>query len=84
MTAMSFTPLPCRTLGPPAEYFRREPVRPDPRNGLGRVLQTKQPVHIMDVAAEPAYAEREPLRVAADLLEALARHVPAQGDLGEE
>jgi hypothetical protein len=38
----------------------------------------------MDVAAEPAYAEREPLRVAADLLEALARHVPAQGDLGEE
>src|SRR6266542_3209273 len=29
-----------------AEYLRREPPRPDPRNALGRLLQTKQPVHI--------------------------------------
>jgi hypothetical protein len=29
------------------------------------VLRTKQPVHIIDVTAEPAYAEREPARVAA-------------------
>ena len=47
------------------DYLRREPPRPDPRNALGRVLITKQPVHIADVTAEPAYAEREPARVAA-------------------
>src|SRR5262249_13097290 len=46
------------------EYLRREPPRPDPRNALGRLLQTKQPVHIADIAAEPAYIEREPARVA--------------------
>ncbi len=82
---MSFTPLPCRTLGPPLpSIFGASRYAQIRETALGRVLQTKQPVHIMDVAAEPAYAEREPLRVAADLLEALARHVPAQGDLGEE
>src|SRR5262249_33462767 len=48
-----------------AEYLRRDPQRPDPRNSLGRVLQTKQPVHIPDVTLEPAYAERERLRVTA-------------------
>src|SRR5262249_22032262 len=32
---------------------------------LGRLLDTMGPVHIPDMAAEPAYAEREPLRVAA-------------------
>ena len=47
------------------DYLRREPPRPDPRNALGRVLRTKQPVHISDITAEPAYAEREPARVAA-------------------
>src|SRR6476620_2098303 len=47
------------------DYLRRQPPRPDPRNALGRVLQTKQPVHITDITAEPAYAEREPARVAA-------------------
>ena len=47
------------------DYLRREPPRPDPRNALGRVLKTKQPVHITDITAEPAYAEREPARVAA-------------------
>src|SRR5262249_46482283 len=26
------------------DYLRREPPRPDPRNALGRVLRTKQPV----------------------------------------
>jgi signal transduction histidine kinase len=46
------------------DLLRREPPRPDPRNSLGRVLQTKQPVHITDVTAERAYAEREPTRVA--------------------
>jgi GAF domain-containing protein len=47
------------------EYLLREPLRPDPRNAVGRVLQTKQPVHIPDLTAEPAYAEREPRHVAA-------------------
>jgi signal transduction histidine kinase len=46
------------------DYLRREPPRADPRHGLGRMFRTKQPIHISDVAAEPAYAEREPLRVA--------------------
>jgi two-component system NtrC family sensor kinase len=47
------------------EYLRRVPASPDPRNALGRLLQTKQPVHIADLAAEQAYFEREPRRVAA-------------------
>ncbi|HVI11689.1 MAG TPA: GAF domain-containing protein, partial [Pseudolabrys sp.] len=47
------------------DYLRREPPRPDPRNALGRVLRTKRPVHITDITAEPAYAGREPARVAA-------------------
>jgi GAF domain-containing protein len=46
------------------EYLRREPPRPDPRHALGRLFQTKKTVHITDIAAEPAYAEREPARVA--------------------
>jgi GAF domain-containing protein/DNA-binding response OmpR family regulator len=46
------------------EYLRREPPRPDPRNALGRLFQTRQAVHIVDIVAEPAYAEREPARVA--------------------
>jgi two-component system, NtrC family, sensor kinase len=46
------------------DYLRREPPGSDTRHGLGRLLQTKQPIHISDVAAEPAYGEREPLRVA--------------------
>jgi signal transduction histidine kinase len=45
-------------------YLRSNPPRADPRNALGRVLQTKQPVHVVDIKAEPAYAEREPARVA--------------------
>jgi two-component system, NtrC family, sensor kinase len=47
------------------DYLRRDPPRPSPRNTLGRLLETKQPVHVPDMAAEPAYAERVPLRVAA-------------------
>src|SRR5262252_2977851 len=47
------------------DYLRRQPPRPDPRNALGRVLRTKQPVHITDITLERAYAEREPARVAA-------------------
>ena len=48
-----------------AEARWREPVvRPGPQTGLGRIALTKQAVHIADVTAERAYAERDPLRVA--------------------
>jgi two-component system, NtrC family, sensor kinase len=47
------------------EYLRREPPQPDPKNALGRLLHAQQPVHIADIKAEPAYAQREPARVAA-------------------
>src|SRR5262245_11413690 len=47
-----------------AEASWREPVvHPGPRTGFERVIQTKQPVHILDVTVDPAYAERDPLRV---------------------
>src|SRR5262249_37592123 len=46
-----------------ATQFWRKPLAPDPRNALGRVLQTNQPVHIPDITKEQAYAEREPSRV---------------------
>ena len=47
-----------------ADYLRHEPIRPSLKNGLGRVLQAKQPIHILDITAEQGYSEREPLRVA--------------------
>jgi two-component system, NtrC family, sensor kinase len=40
-------------------------VHPGPGTGLGRAVRTKQAVHIADVTAEPAYRERDPMRVAA-------------------
>jgi GAF domain-containing protein len=47
------------------DYLRREPPSAEePRTALGRLFRTRQPVHILDVTAEPAYAEREPARVA--------------------
>ena len=52
---------------PPAfsEFWEAGPYRPGPRTALGRVMQTRQPVHIADVTMEPAYLEREPVFVAA-------------------
>src|SRR5262245_14362382 len=47
-----------------AERLRHNPPRPHPRSAIGRLLQTKQPIHIADITAEPAYAEGEPSRVA--------------------
>jgi hypothetical protein len=47
-----------------AEQRQRDGViRPGPRTGLGRVASTKEVVHIIDAAAEPAYIERDPLMV---------------------
>src|SRR5215475_6873186 len=48
---------------PYREMMERGPIRPGPNTALGRIIRTKQPVHIVDLAAEPAYAERDPLRV---------------------
>jgi signal transduction histidine kinase len=52
-----------------AELRRREPVfRPDPDTAMGRLLITRQAVHIIDVKAERAYLEGNPVRRAnADL-----------------
>ncbi len=50
---------------PPA-YARlwNEPVVPGPKTGLGRVASSRQIVHLTDLTAESAYADRDPLRVA--------------------
>jgi two-component system, NtrC family, sensor kinase len=47
-----------------AARWREPVVRPGPHSGLGRITLTKQPLHIADVRADRAYAERDPLRVA--------------------
>src|SRR5262249_12941261 len=53
---------------PPA-YDKARPVgaliRPGSPSAMGRVIRTKQAVHIADIRAEDAYAKRDPLRVAA-------------------
>jgi GAF domain-containing protein len=48
-----------------AETWMREPlIHPGPSTGLVRAKHTKSVVHVADVRAEAAYAEREPIRVA--------------------
>ncbi|MBI3031292.1 MAG: GAF domain-containing protein [Candidatus Rokubacteria bacterium] len=46
------------------EFLRRESVRPGPNTGLGRIARERRPVHIPDIRADVAYAERDPLRLA--------------------
>jgi PAS domain S-box-containing protein len=46
-----------------AEALKREPRRAGPETGTGRLVATKRPVHIHDLAAESAYRGREPMRV---------------------
>jgi two-component system, NtrC family, sensor kinase len=52
---------------PPAmiEARRRMPIRTDTKMPVSRVIRTKQTVHILDMSAEEAYLERDPLAVAA-------------------
>jgi GAF domain-containing protein len=52
---------------PPAFVAARKgtSIRPGPKTGLGRAARTKQVVHIPDLMADSAYAERDPLRVQA-------------------
>jgi signal transduction histidine kinase/HAMP domain-containing protein/FixJ family two-component response regulator len=59
------------TLGVAPAYtqWHDAPIRPGPLTGLGRVIETRQTIHIVDARAERAYLEGDPLRVAtADLL----------------
>src|SRR5262249_45067194 len=48
-----------------AEFWQRGPQRPGPRTALGRNVETRQIVHIVDVRTDPAYVEGEPVFVAA-------------------
>jgi GAF domain-containing protein len=47
---------------PPAliEARRSAPFRPHPDTGMGRIVATKTPAHIADLAAEQTYSERKP------------------------
>jgi len=49
-----------------AEWRRRQPlvIHPGPATALGRVARTRQVVHTADIITDPAYVERDPLRVA--------------------
>ena len=48
-----------------AKMYESGPLRPGPHTGLGRTMRTKQVVHILDLAADRPYADRDPLRVMA-------------------
>jgi len=48
-----------------AELQRSGQRRPGPTTGLGRVAETRQPVHISDLHADPSYLDRDPLPRAA-------------------
>jgi GAF domain-containing protein len=55
------------THGGPAAYVKlrmREPIPAHPMIPMGRAVLTKQPVHIPDARADPAYIERFPGMVA--------------------
>jgi GAF domain-containing protein/DNA-binding response OmpR family regulator len=48
-----------------AEFWQRGPQLPGPKTAFGRVMKTRQTVHIADVKSEPAYVEGERVLVAA-------------------
>ena len=51
----------------PAAYralWEHGPLKPGPKTGLRRLVETKQVFQIADLTADSAYAERDPLRVA--------------------
>ena len=54
-------------LGVPPEFaeFWRAGQKPSGRTAIGRAVETKQTVHIVDVTMEPAYVEGEAVFVAA-------------------
>jgi two-component system, NtrC family, sensor kinase len=52
--------------GVPAAFakFMHSPIRPDPRNALGRLLAGESLVHIPDLRTDAAFASGDPLRLA--------------------
>ena len=48
-----------------AEFWQRGPQRPGPRTALGRVVETRQTVHIADIKLEPACIAGEPVFLSA-------------------
>jgi GAF domain-containing protein len=44
--------------------FAREPLRPGPETGLGRLLRGERLIHIADISADELYRSRDKLRVA--------------------
>jgi GAF domain-containing protein len=48
-----------------AEFQQRAPIRPTPASGLGRIMNTRQPVHIIDTMAERRYIDGDPYAVTA-------------------
>ena len=48
-----------------ADSRKSRPIRPGPGGALGQAIRTKQTAHIADLAATPAYAERDPPAVSA-------------------
>ena len=55
----------CLNVEPGFERFLREERVWGPHTGMGRMVQTKQPVHILDALADRAYDECDPGRIAA-------------------
>jgi two-component system NtrC family sensor kinase len=54
-----------------ADLFKRGPLVPGPATGLGRLIASKEVVHIPDVMSGKLYSEGDPLRIATvDILQA--------------
>ncbi len=48
-----------------AEFEQSGPIRPTPASGLGRIVRTRQPVHIIDAMAQQHYIDGDPYVVTA-------------------
>jgi GAF domain-containing protein len=44
-------------------WDKHGPIHPNPNTALGRLVRTRQVIHIPDLKLDPAYAAREPLRI---------------------
>jgi GAF domain-containing protein len=48
-----------------AEFQRKGPIQPTPASGLGRIMATRRPVHIVDTTAEQRYIDGDAYAVTA-------------------
>src|SRR6516225_3029654 len=48
-----------------AEFQQSGPIRPTPVSGLGRIVSTRRPVHIIDAMAQQHYIDGDPYVVTA-------------------